>query len=140
MNNPSNFYWLRLADVYLLYAESLANTGDNAQALEYINKVKRRAYSYPVEGTSPVDYQTLTDKTEATDPVLGNDPLKYERWAEFFGEGNWWFDVRRWQIGDKEANYYQRVRGGAIEWAPTDYAQPIPVQELNANTKITQNP
>ncbi len=140
MANGSNFYWLRLADIYLLYAETLMNNGDNAMALEYINKVKRRAYGYPIDANSPVDYMSLSDNTMASDPVLMNDPLKYERWAELFGEGHWWFDVRRWQIGAQEAGYYERVRGGTIQWESTDYAQPIPILEINANIQMEQNP
>lgn len=140
MSNGANFPWLRLADVYLLYAETLSHSGDNAGALEYINKVKRRAYGLPVNTPSAVDYKSLTDQTKATDAVLKNDPLKYERWAELFAEGHWWLDVRRWQIGDKEAAYYQRIRGGAIQWDPTDYAQPIPINEITANVNMRQNP
>ncbi|ACT92626.1 RagB/SusD family nutrient uptake outer membrane protein [Dyadobacter fermentans] len=140
MSNGANFPWLRLADVYLLYAETLAKSGDNAGALEYINKVKRRAYGLPVNTPSAMDYKSLTDQTKATDAVLKNDPLKYERWAELFAEGHWWLDVRRWQIGDKEAAYYQRIRGGAIQWDPTDYAQPIPINEITANVNMRQNP
>lgn len=138
--NGSNILWLRLADIYLLYAETLTRTGDNAAALEYINKVKRRAYSFPVDKPSAIDYKSLNDATSATDNVLKNDPLKYERWAEFFGEFNWWFDVCRWKIGDREAAYYQKVRGGPIQWAPTDYAQPIPVSEMTSNVNMRQNP
>ncbi|GGM94360.1 hypothetical protein GCM10010967_29510 [Dyadobacter beijingensis] len=140
MANGANFPWLRLADIYLLYAETLSHSGDNVNALEYINKVKRRAYGLPVNAPSAIDYKSLTDLTKASDAVLKNDPLKYERWAELFGEGHWWLDVRRWQIGDKEAAYYQRIRGGAIQWDPTDYAQPIPINEITANVNMRQNP
>ncbi len=135
-NDGANFYWLRLADVYLMYAEVVE---EPAVALEYVNKVKRRAYGYPVDSPSPVDYTSLTDETLASDPVLGNDPLKYERWAELFGEGHWWFDVRRWMIGDQEAAYYQNIRSGAIEWVDSDYAQPIPQAEIEANANIQPN-
>ncbi|WP_234670723.1 RagB/SusD family nutrient uptake outer membrane protein [Dyadobacter sp. CY261] len=138
--NGSNILWLRLADIYLLYAETLSRTGDNVSALEYINKVKRRAYSLPVDKPSAVDYKSLTGATKASDDVLKNDPLKYERWAEFFGEFNWWFDVCRWKIGDKEAAYYQKIRGGPIQWSATDYAQPIPVNEMTSNINMRQNP
>ena len=140
MANGNNILLLRLADVYLLYAETLTRTGDNATALEYVNKVKRRAYGYPVNTASPVDYKSLTDATKATDAVLKSDPLKYERWAELFGEGHWWIDVRRWQLGAQEAAYYQRIRGGTIQWEATDYAQPIPIDEINSNIKMKQNP
>jgi len=140
MANGDNIMWLRLADIYLLYAETLTHSGDNATALEYVNKVRRRAYGYPVNMASAVDYKSLADQTSASDNVLKNDPLKYERWAELFGEGHWWFDVCRWKIGDKEAAYYQRVRGGAIQWDATDYAQPIPINEITSNGSIKQNP
>lgn len=139
VNNGSNFQWLRLADVYLLYAEALKETGNTSGALEYINKVKRRAYGLPVNSASAVDYASLSAATMANDPVLANDPLKYERFAELFGEGHWWFDVRRWKIGAEEAAYYERVRGGEIEWSDNDYAQPIPLVELISNSNMEQN-
>lgn len=135
-----NIYILRLADVYLMYAESLIKTGDNTTALEYVNKVKRRAYGYPVEAASPVDYKSLTDKTLAPDPVLGNDPLKYERFTELFLEGQWWFDIVRWRLGSAEAAYYQRVGSGPLQWNDRAYAMPIPESEMNANPKMKQNP
>lgn len=138
--NGSNILWLRLADVYLLYAETLTHTGDNATALEYVNKVKRRAYGLPVNTPSTRDYKNLTDVTMASDAVLKNNPLRYERWAELFAEGNWWFDVARWKIGPQEAAYYQKVRGGPIQFDAWDYAQPIPNNETTANVSIQQNP
>lgn len=141
-SDAANIYVLRLADVYLLYAEANARLGDNATALEYINKVKRRAYDLPVDAPSPVDYVSLADQTSASDPVLQNDPLRYERWAELFGEGQWWFDVRRWLIGPQEADYYERTAaGGAIQWDDNkSYVMPIPTSEINTNTVIRQNP
>lgn len=137
-----NLQWLRLADIYLLYAEANVRTGDEATALEYINKVKRRAYGYPVDSPSPVDYTSLTDETSASaqDP-LHNDPLKYERWVELFGEqGNWWFDVCRWKIGASEAAYYSEVATAPLVWNDRKYALPIPQDEINANQAIEQNP
>ncbi|MVM32021.1 RagB/SusD family nutrient uptake outer membrane protein [Spirosoma sp. HMF4905] len=139
--NGSNILWLRLADIYLLYAETLTHTGDNATALEYINKVHRRAYGLPVDSPSAVDYKSLTDATKAPDDGLKSNPLRYERWAEFFGEFNWWADVCRWKIGPAEAAYYQKIRGGTIQFDPaTDYAQPIPINEITANANMKQNP
>ncbi len=142
-NFGANIYFLRLADVYLLYAEALIETGDPVLGLEFVNKVKRRAYDYPVDAPSPVDYASLTSQTMANDPVLQNDPLKYERFAELFGEGHKWFDTRRWQTGAAEATYYESVRGGSINWEDTDYAQPIPTLEIETNPAIEfadQNP
>ncbi|NCD68739.1 RagB/SusD family nutrient uptake outer membrane protein [Mucilaginibacter agri] len=147
-NGPAdawNLYLLRLADVYLLYAEACKNSGDNANALEYINKVKRRAYNLPINGASAVDYTSLTAQTSAiNDPVLGNNPLYYERFAELFNEGHWWFDVCRWRIGKSEATYYGtaiNLHGAAPAWDDAkSYVWPIPLTEINSNSKIKQNP
>lgn len=139
----ANYYLLRLADVYLLYAEACQGSGDNATALEYLNKVKRRAYDYPVNNPSPVDYLSLTDQTSAPDDNLARNPLYYERWAELFAEGHWWFDVGRWRIGAAEAAFYGNTlpTGGVIEWSDQrSYAWPIPTSEVSTNVKIVQNP
>jgi starch-binding outer membrane protein, SusD/RagB family len=136
-----NMYWLRLADVYLLYAEACQNTSDNANALEYLNKVKRRAYNLPINSPSAIDYATLSSTTMASvgDP-LRNDPLKYERWAELFGEhASWWFDICRWKIGQQEFTYYGKVATGTLQWNDNKYAMPIPQNQINA-FDIGQNP
>jgi hypothetical protein len=144
---PNNIYFIRLADVYLLYAEAAKGSGDANTALEYLNKVKRRAYGYPVNGASPVDYSSLTGNTVAIgDPVLGKNPLYYERWAELFNEGHWWFDVCRWRLGKTEAAYYGtalNVGGNPFSFDESkSYSWPIPLDEFNSNGKITgqQNP
>ena len=43
MCNQLPTHILRLSDIYLVYAEACALTGDNAGALEYVNKVRARA-------------------------------------------------------------------------------------------------
>ncbi len=147
-NGPAdawNYYLLRLADVYLLYAEACKNSGDNVNALEYLNKVKRRAYDLPINAASAIDYKSLTDQTAAiNDPVLGNNPLYYERFAELFNEGHWWFDVCRWRIGQSEATYYVtalNLHNAHPAWSDSkSYAWPIPLTEINSNSKIKQNP
>lgn len=144
----ANIYVIRLADVFLLYAEACANSGETGTALEYINKVKRRAYGYAINAASPVDYTSLTGETmakKAGDPVLGNNPLYYERWAELFNEGHWWFDMCRWHLGASEAAFYVTARvlnGVPFTWNNRSYAWPIPLTEMNANPKMAgqQNP
>ena len=137
--NSNNMYILRLADIYLLYAEASMKTGQNAEALEYINKVHRRAYDVNPNNTSRYDYASLTSATKATDATLANDPLKYERWAELFGEGTWWFDICRWKLGKSEAQYYVKVATGTLVWEDYKYALPIPLREINTNSNIKPN-
>ncbi|MFB6454680.1 RagB/SusD family nutrient uptake outer membrane protein [Chitinophaga sp. Hz27] len=145
--DAANIYLIRLADVYLLYAEASINSGDNATGLEYLNKIRRRAYNLPVNASSALDYKTVTDATPAAasgDAVLGHNPLYFERWAELFNEGHWWFDICRWHLGASEAAYYQTSRTvkGALQWDDKAYSWPIPTLEINANPAIAgkQNP
>lgn len=135
-----NIYFIRLPDIYLMYAELLAAEGRDAEALEYVNKVHRRAYGYDPDQASPVDYASLQDRTKTVDPEdhLADNPLLYERWAELFGEMRWWEDVRRLRLGAEEAGYYKTVSGpGAaktnIVWKETNYAMPIPTSEFESN-------
>ena len=112
-SSDANYPIIRLADIYLLYAE-LIKDDDPALALEYINKVHRRAYGYSPDASCPYDYVSLNDRTKTWDDNdhLAHDVLKYERWAELFAEGQWWWDVRRWKIGPSEAAYYKETRHG----------------------------
>ncbi len=139
-----NFYFIRLPDIFLMYAELLKSSNPTL-ALEYINKVHRRAYGYTPNAVSPVDYLSLTARTKApADDHLANDPLLYERWAELFGEARWWEDVRRLNLGAKEATFYKEVAGGKgkITWRNEHYAMPIPSIEFESNTDpgMKQNP
>ena len=157
-NNSINHYVFRLADVYLLYAEALIETGGSqAVALEYINKIRRRAYDQPVDiqaatyvygdsASTPItgvgDYISLTDRTNSlkADDHLATNPLLYERWAELNQESWWWFDVRRLDLGQKEVDYYKYVNYDVL---PTTfhgyYSLPIPQEEMDANSAVVQN-
>ena len=71
---------------------------------------------------------------------MANDPLKYERWAELIFEGKWWFDVRRFDLGAEEADYFETVMGGPLVWNDYKYALPIPTAEINSNGEMIQTP
>lgn len=126
-----------------MYAEVIKDSNPTL-ALEYVNKVHRRAYGYDPDTPSPVDYASLTDNTLApADDHLSNNPLLYERWAEFFGEAKWWEDIRRLRLGDEESDFYKSVASGRqIVWRDEHYAMPIPPLEFESNTseELIQNP
>ena len=142
-----NIYFIRLPELYLLYAYLMKDT-DAATALEYVNKVHRRAWGYDADSPSVVDYQTLADRTKtASDDHLANDPILYEMWAEMFGEMRWWEYVRHFRLGRQEADWYKTVSGpGAaktnIVWKDRNYAMPIPTTEFesNPNPDMVQTP
>lgn len=82
-------YMLRLADVYLVYAEAILGNNTSttdADALEYYNRVRERA--------------GLTAKGS-----INLDDIYNERFAEFAMEGQMWYDyVRKWYF-DPEGVY-----------------------------------
>jgi hypothetical protein len=93
-NSPTMDLWssiehnavLRLADVYLIYAEALLGnnaTTSNGQALQYFNAVRTRA---------GVDKVT----------VLTPDVIRNERRIELAFEGHYWFDLVRLSYYDPQ--------------------------------------
>ena len=106
-----------------------------------MNKVHRRAYNYPVDAPSEVDYRSLSDRTRTVDATdhLANDPLLYELWAEVFGEMRWWEYVRLLDLGEKEKDYYKTISGPGssktnIVWKETNYAH------ADSNVGVREHP
>ena len=128
-NTGNNFLVMRLADVYLMYAEVLNELGQDAQALEYVNKVRRRAY-----GFDPEDVGSSADLTGLTGTAL-RDTIREERFEELFAEGHRWYDIVRWDIVEEEILKYNefRVTQGPITFEPRDYYYPVPLQEVDSN-------
>jgi tetratricopeptide (TPR) repeat protein len=134
-NSGINFHMMRMADVYLMYAEVMNNLGVDDVASEYMNKVRRRAYDKDPDTISPeVDYVGL----------VGNqlrDSIREERFRELFGEGHRWFDIVRWKIVEEEVLKYneKRVTQGPIVFNARDYYYPIPLQEIDTNPNIKRS-
>lgn len=73
------WFFLRLSEIYLNYAECQIELGNNGEALTYINKVRNRAL--------------LPDATGADIRA----EYEYERQSELLFEGQRFFDIRRWK-------------------------------------------
>lgn len=81
---------LRLADVYLIYAEAVCNT-NNAAATEAVNTILKRAYGV---FSGDLDEATFDSKYKLSS-VTREDIWKQRR-LELSGEGDYWYDfVRR---------------------------------------------
>jgi len=79
-NYPNDTYMLRLAEMYLIYADAVIGSGESTsdpKALEYVNVIRNRAGVAPLEGTL-----TWKDVFE-------------ERMKEFAMEGLAWYDLVR---------------------------------------------
>ena len=128
-----NMYLMRLADIYLMYSEACQATGDETNAREYANKVRRRAHNLPINSASAVD---ITSSGTAL-----RDDIREERFLELCGEGiQHWIDVCRWKTLDKEINqWYKRTAVGPPVYSAKSLYFPIPRYELENNTAITQS-
>jgi tetratricopeptide (TPR) repeat protein len=126
-----NVDMIRLADVYLMYAETMLQLGNTATATEYVNKVRRRAWAeanYNSPGTKGEDF------TAVTMPII-----QEERYKELFFEPHRWFDLCRWGILDKELAKYPSTRAGIVKYEDMDYYCPIPIAQLNVNPALKQS-
>lgn len=134
---------LRLADVYLVYAEAILgnNTNtSNADALMYFNKVRTRAGVQPVSS-------------------LNTDVILKERRIELAAEGQSWFDLVSLSYYNPQKaiaflNNQQRVsftynKGVATPGNPfgiitpatvNSFKLPIPSSEITANPKLSEPP
>jgi len=111
---------LRLADVILLYAEALNETGSSpAAVLEVLDPIRNRA------GVAPLDPAVLNSQ------ALVRQAIQDERRLELAFEGQRWFDLVRTGTVDQEM-------GQTIN--PNYYLFPVPVSEVLASFGvITQN-
>lgn len=126
---------MRLADVMLMLAEALNEQGNDPEALELVNRVRRRAYGEPVNTASPT-----ADLTGLTGSAL-RDVIREERFKELFAETHRWYDIQRWEIVEEELAKYPTVKTGPVTYngRRTEY-WPIPQSELDANPAIEQSP
>ncbi|HEX7757732.1 MAG TPA: RagB/SusD family nutrient uptake outer membrane protein [Niabella sp.] len=129
----------RLADIYLLYAEALNATGNQSDALKYLNFVRVRAGLPAYE----------TDSAPVSGQAALADAILKERQLELVGEGKRWFDLVRTgsviKIMDPILKRRQIAAGAAAADAtgfgdPRRILWPINRSVMNANRKLVQNP
>lgn len=124
VNNANDVSVIRLAEMYLIRAEANARAGittgaASPQIIQDINTIRTRA------GLNPV--LTLTNAAAL------NEILEQRR-LEFIGEGLRFIDLKRYNITCLELEF--------CEDDNTAYRNlwPIPLQQLEVNTNLTQNP
>lgn len=123
-------YYLRFTENYLIYAEAaaMAAGGPTAQALEYLNVVRRRAYGYDPFTVSPVDYPGGMTLADFRDAVI------LERAYEFINEQRRWWDLLRTGKAKAaiEAAFGVTFNEARLRW-------PIPQDEINNNGALDQS-
>ncbi|MCI1778852.1 MAG: RagB/SusD family nutrient uptake outer membrane protein [Bacteroidales bacterium] len=122
--NPSNFVVYRYADVLLMKAEALNETGKPAQAEAPLNIVRERAGLADIRGENEEEMR----KT-----------IIHERRMEFAFEGQRWFDLIRIGTGGEYALTFLHSIG-KTNATKNRLLLPIPQTEMDSNTAMTQNP
>lgn len=117
-----NFKLMRYADFLLLLAEAANETGDQAAAQTYINKVRQRP---------SVNMPALT----GLDQAALRTAIQQERRWELAFEGHRYFDLVRWGI----AGTVIRKQGRAFVDGKHEL-MPIPTNEITLNPTLEQNP
>jgi hypothetical protein len=144
--SDGDYAWpvMRLADVFLMYAEATNETsGPQADAIALVNAVRRRGN---LPALAPAKTATAAEFFKA---------IEQERIVELIGEGQRSFDLRRWRAiervwgapggpglfridtwGAQPSRYFQNTQ--LLEYQQ-DYIFRIPPSERDKNPNLTQN-
>jgi hypothetical protein len=137
VGSVNNYRILRLADVLLLKAEAILQSGGStAEAIGLINQVRGRARAMAPAGTVPADRSTAeTNKTTIMDWVMT------ERFLELAGEGQRWFDLRRWHMQGIITlnNAFFSSNTASMSFQLKHLYFPIPNSEIDVNPNVQQN-
>lgn len=116
---------LRLAEQYLIRAESRVQQNNLSAAVADLNIIRNRA-GLP-------GYAGLADKTSLQTAIL------HERQVELFTEwGHRWMDLKRTASIDAVMSVVTPQKGGA--WNTNWQLYPIPFTEIQNNSNLSQNP
>ncbi|MEN8157467.1 MAG: RagB/SusD family nutrient uptake outer membrane protein [Bacteroidota bacterium] len=135
-NSGINIRVVRLADIYLMYAEVLNELGRTAESYEYINRVRSRS------GIPDLENSTVFTGI-GTDPAKMHKQIQHERLMEMAGENTRWFDLERWGMFENQADINwlaQRDQEFSNFEIGTHNRFPIPYREIPLVPGLNQNP
>lgn len=140
--NDFTCYYMRFAEVLLIYAEAQAELNDIPEALKALNRVRARVNLPPVTAAGKEDFMSK---------------LRHERMVELAFEGHRFWDLRRWDLakstlGNTHLTGVKPVKqGSTVTYQIIDcdngrtriyldkYRRfPIPYTEIKANKLIEQ--
>lgn len=148
-----DFPWpiVRMAELYLGYAEACVECNDLDNAKRYLNMVRTRA------GIPTVEEAWINTAGLTLDQARMRDIVRQERMIEFYLENHNFWDMRRWLLAGQYFNV--KAQGLNIEATtleefaqpteviferkfetPTQYLMPIPLSDIQKNGNLVQNP
>lgn len=169
-NKPTDYSYLRLADIYLIYAEALNEVGRKADAYKALNAIRNRV-GLP-DMTDALLAKTQAGKTFPTyeealvgDPALREEILD-ERARELYFEESRLYDMIRWKRKDIFCKHlygiHMTIKSGTYEdgnlvlnfldpfeptprywrdnWDNKWLLSAFPINEINKGYGLVQNP
>lgn len=144
---------IRLADLYLMYAEALneVKSSPDAEVYEYVDLVRARTGLKGVV-ESWQDHSNVPDKPTSKEGM--REIIRRERLNELAFEGSRFWDLRRWKLseeymnrairglnirGENPADFYQVKEIYHPTFDTKDYLWPIRLNVLLKNTNLVQN-
>lgn len=133
-NQPTEWPYLRLSDIYLTYAEALAQTGNLTEAAKQVDVVRARVGLRPLEETQP---SVLAGKDNMISAILD------ERAREFGLEDTRWYDLIRYKMKsnlEKQLHGLRIIRlddaGNEVRYSWSDKSQGQPGYSATAPTRF----
>lgn len=131
-NSSDHVYLLRLADIILLRAEALNETGQSGSAADLVDKIRLRA-----------NIGVLAADVRGSQAAMKVAILK-ERRLELAQEANRWDDLVRNNVAVQTMNAVQDIdlrSGNPVNYNMQEYEVflPIPQRERNRNNALSQN-
>ena len=142
-DGPQDMYLLRLPDVWLMYAEAVNESagGPTPELYDLVDKIRRRG------NLPPLNRSRFGSKAEFFKAI------EQERIVELVGEGQRFFDIRRWKKAEEiwpvpngltlSDTWGARIRDEFKNVPARDYQRyyifRIPTSEIVVNSKIVQN-
>ena len=145
-NNSFNTIVFRFADVLLMKAECEVEAGNLTLALDYLNQIRRRAGETQYTLTGEAGLRPLNGQADLREAV------RNERAVELVGEGHRFYDLKRWgttyALAKLKASrtfvpddmYDPYLPGDDTNITAERLNWPIPVDEMQGNALMVQNP
>ncbi|GHT24395.1 hypothetical protein FACS189430_09220 [Bacteroidia bacterium] len=149
---------IRLADLYLLYAEALneCKGTPDADVYQYIQLVRNKAGLDKGTGDLLKTWAAYSKNPSKPTTKTGmREIIHRERLIELAFEGQRFYDLRRWRLsseylnrpvrgwnvsGRTESDYYQVTYIYFRKFTPKDYFWPIKTSDMYVNNKLIQSP
>ena len=132
---PYEFPLIRLGDVILMLAEAYNELGMIDKAVVELNKIRSRV-GMPLLNNGDT-WLAVNGKEEMSERI------RRERAFELAGEGQRYWDLRRWGLLEQSVSDARDIFGDLMytrSYQPRHELWPIPLVEMERNRNLTQNP